>query len=78
MEELKPCPFCGGEADCALSRGRFGWFVNVECEVCGAETKSFSLGAFDEEKWWESLGASKARKAWNRRVERGAEKEASR
>ena len=32
-EELKPCPFCGGEA----KAGRAGGLCWVECSMCGAE-----------------------------------------
>ena len=40
--ELKPCPFCGGEADCISedagwdSRGENIWAVTVGCLSCGA------------------------------------------
>lgn len=56
MEELKPCPFCGGEAmeftgeDAAPHR----W--TVECAVCGAHVGSDTR--------------HKARAKWNRRAER--------
>lgn len=42
MEKLKPCPFCGGEADCISedagwdSRGENIWAVTVGCLSCGA------------------------------------------
>lgn len=46
MEELKPCPFCGGEADCKSwdagwdSRGDNIFAAMVGCPSCGA---SFEL-----------------------------------
>ena len=52
MDELKPCPFCGGEAeyysDCDM--------VKVHCSVCGANTS----GWFDE--------PEEATADWNRRA----------
>lgn len=57
MAELKPCPFCGGEADCnnvAFERaGKPMWAV--ECMKCGVVTDFFD----NEED---------ANEAWNRRV----------
>lgn len=41
-KKLKPCPFCGGEADCISedagwdSRGENIWAVTVGCLSCGA------------------------------------------
>ena len=58
MEELKKCPFCGGEADCSesmmLSNGSFEWAV--ECVECGAITCGFKT-------------PRQAMQAWNKRVE---------
>ena len=37
MSELKPCPFCGGEAYARFvkDKGAFG-YTSVECKKCGA------------------------------------------
>lgn len=69
MKKLKPCPFCGGEAN-MLSCDKTGSYVSygigiymgremthkiVRCEKCGIRTKHYatSKGAFN---------------AWNRRA----------
>lgn len=60
MYELKPCPFCGGEADCNNSgfvkNGRHMWAV--ECLQCGVVTEFFNEEA-------------EAVEAWNRRFDNG-------
>ena len=69
MRELKPCPFCGGEA--SMESGRYQLddvmysFAHVECLSCGACGSGFT----EEEKPVESLEALAA-DAWNRRAER--------
>ena len=58
MEELKKCPFCGGEASLKVNHG-FGEEVIsafVYCEECGVATRNCALEAT-------------ARGMWNRRVE---------
>lgn len=61
MDELKPCPFCGGKA--AISETKFNFETDpyaeygVLCEVCRCELKS----GFSSRKT--------AIRAWNRRVE---------
>ena len=66
MEELKPCPFCGGEA---VIRE---WYIRgtanrkhyrVECKNCGARCTA-----------WEYNRINKAIAAWNRRAGEEAEK----
>lgn len=39
---LKPCPFCGGEADYVQRRSNNGntWFVFAKCSICGAQSKA--------------------------------------
>ena len=58
MEELKPCPFCGGQA--SLYGCRRG--SDVECKECGARTKYFLDGIFTNEN-----SMRMAVEAWNRR-----------
>ena len=50
--ELKPCPFCGGEAH---SYDDYMGFCHVQCEECGNGTLKCTT-------------ASEARALWNRRV----------
>lgn len=62
---LKPCPFCGGEAERAHLRKRWhsalGWYrpVYIRCKVCGATSPV-------------KITVENAREAWNRRAEHGA------
>lgn len=57
MEDLKKCPFCGGEAGLSVKRGFKGEVVVafVYCTECGANTRGYAL-------------ESTAREAWSRRV----------
>ena len=53
MIELKPCPFCGGEAEIKTTASKVcAW---GKCKFCGAE------GAVSEDE-------NSAKEAWNRRV----------
>ena len=65
MEKLKPCPFCGGEADSRIVYGRRkAMFYYVRCSKCLAQTFYFPY------KNTERTGvnpAEEAIKAWNRR-----------
>ena len=63
MDELKRCPFCGGEAYYSYT-GEGDWVVR--CFDCRAELRKsngFSYGSEDMKK-----GRAKAIEAWNRRV----------
>lgn len=59
MEELKPCPFCGGRASVSFLYNT----ALITCDRCGATAKQignqFGVGAKE---------IAKAREAWNRRV----------
>ena len=68
MSELKPCPFCGGNAEYETFRTEEGVFtrskkcIYFKCKDCEAQTKAFpeSVHYSAEEK---------ATEAWNRRAE---------
>lgn len=62
MAELKPCPFCGGEAH-LIEYSVIGFPVEygVKCEKCSAMTYP---------KW---ITAMQAVEAWNRRVNDAAD-----
>lgn len=56
MTELKPCPFCGGEAELHdVYSIKLYW---CKCEECGAETQAEDI-------------IEKAIENWNRRVNNG-------
>ena len=56
MEELKPCPFCGGRA--CVNRNRY---VGVECLECGAKARSTKCTEGNEAR-------DVVTKRWNSRV----------
>lgn len=58
--ELKPCPFCGGEAELNKSFTN-NWSAYVMCSDCSARTALF-VQSID----W--CANDEAVKAWNRRV----------
>lgn len=59
MAELKPCPFCGGEAKVTV--GNFwAW---VKCTECQTATKPFEIENGNKEK-----AMQEAVELWNRRV----------
>ena len=60
MPELKPCPFCGGEAEIAMNL-EYG-LVDISCENMGCRGWACCLNYKSEKE---------AREAWNRRVEDG-------
>lgn len=62
MDDLLPCPFCGGEARLCSSQICPSVDVVVECVECHAGTKFFNDGEADELR-------REAIEAWNRRVE---------
>ena len=61
MVELKPCPFCGGEADYRTEN--FGARVWVKCVICGVSTSRYDTNMIVDGKG----GKDWATKAWNRR-----------
>ena len=66
--ELKPCPFCGGDAQFIEEyRGMGGSELcfYVECKICKARTRSTG-GVWDDEKMRQA--PNKAVERWNRRT----------
>lgn len=57
-EKLKPCPFCGGEAELRNE----GYCSFVKCKNCGAEAGLVRVSSIVNEK---------SAEAWNRRVDNG-------
>ena len=61
-QELKPCPFCGGEAELVDT----GYWSSVICKQCRTTSNAFVHSA-------KYCSADKATEAWNRRVDDGRE-----
>lgn len=74
MSELKPCPFCGGEAEiCSAYDDKFlGKCWYVRCKKCYSQGSSFyeSTKELDpNEEYQAILGAwARATEAWNSRT----------
>ena len=80
MSELKPCPFCGGEAY-VTSCDRI---INIGCKPCGYHRYFHGLvqseintgvpivytgGVKSDSEWYDKDAHEKAIEAWNRRAE---------
>lgn len=70
MTKLKPCPFCGGEAEVGQvehSAGMDGYFTNwfIRCQKCGANIER----AADDYYGRKSFPAGEVMEIWNRRAE---------
>ena len=69
MDELKPCPFCGGEAETWCQPGKHGLFVFVKCDICGAQTRVRSAEDFDDDdEFWAQPAVIHVKKLWNSRI----------
>lgn len=76
MSELKPCPFCGCEAERRIADGTTGRIIVVTtfCKSCGASVKSaYSPGVVNKPKDATTTALRLATKAWNRRADDGKE-----
>lgn len=61
MFELKPCPFCGGEALLEESRARKGFEACVSCTGCLVMMPTITFDTQED-------ANEKAMRAWNRRI----------
>lgn len=75
MDELKPCPFCGGNAGIVFSgqqytNGQWKGYIVAQCETCAARAKgAFYQGKEIEIPLEETHGGYITAKAWNRRTQ---------
>lgn len=60
--ELKPCPFCGGEAEITVVKKGFKSIIECKTHYCGFMRHSFNNGDTDEN------AAVRLATAWNRRA----------
>lgn len=68
-EELRPCPFCGGEPKLKAVMKSYGLTIWCACK-CGAQTEGFCPNTSYEDNTMKNIERStkKAIKAWNRRI----------
>lgn len=70
-EELKPCPFCGGEANIKLAkRDCVGVVIWCKCKRCYAESTGYAPTLDNSDLALDNIESckSKAIGAWNRRT----------
>lgn len=75
MAKLKPCPFCGGQADRKIADGIIQRMIVVTtfCKSCGATVRSaYSPGVVNKPKDATATALRLAAKQWNRRAEDGS------
>ena len=52
MSELKPCPFCGGNAyECDYTHPNGGDWYFVKCDVCDAKSDEYHTQEVANNKW---------------------------
>lgn len=69
--KLKNCPFCGSD-EITLNRNynhhTRTYFTWVECDMCGAKSKSKASPDDPADENWDNLACRKASVAWNTRA----------
>ena len=71
MNDIKPCPHCGGEA---IMQANFAYrtrsfMIFVKCGICGASGKVCAQKEDPEIDKWQSNACKRALSAWNMRVD---------
>ena len=76
MDELKHCPFCGSSEisfdyrSVGRNRYREDVFITfLKCDICGAQSRTFSFDGNDIED--RNVAEGKSMAAWNRRCSDG-------
>lgn len=69
-EELKPCPFCGGEAVIKAFNKNYGFTIWCQCQKCGARTEGYCPNTNNEDATIDNIENCKNRslEQWNRRA----------
>lgn len=72
-EELKPCPFCGGEVVVKAVNKNYGLAIRCQCSKCNARTEEYCPDTNKEDDTLENIEECKKRaiEAWNRRANDG-------
>lgn len=72
-EELKPCPFCGGEAVIKAVNKNYGFTIWCQCQKCGAKTEGYCPNTNNEDATIDNIENCKNRalEQWNRRANDG-------
>ena len=68
MDELKPCPFCGGN-DVSVYAFNCIPDAHVVCNNCKCQTECYNANPMDDTQEREKLSAEMAIAAWNRRAQ---------
>lgn len=69
-EELKPCPFCGGEGVLKAVNKSYGFTIWCQCRECGSRTEGYCPDMNNEDTDIENIEICKNRAIamWNRRA----------
>ena len=72
-EELKPCPFCGGEAVIKAVNRNYGLTIWCQCIKCYARTEGYCPDTNNEDATIDNIENCKNRalEQWNRRANDG-------
>lgn len=74
-EELKDCPFCGGEAIMKAVNKDYGFTIWCQCQECGARTEGYCPDMNKENNSINNIEECKnrAKEKWNARPQKDGE-----